>query len=187
MVEIYDNNPENKNLYYNLFRWFYNNEVNKGNEVDKIKKELTNYDWMYDSFQEDYYELLNSSLKANYSEYLKVLNQFKTFKKEDVDITETGLLVRREFITLLIRKNIFNCNQFITLLTNCGYRVVDVRKFVNSFEDVSDDPINNEKYNSYDSIAVYNDGISFNNPELNREHFFQKVYQTLTQTLTEKN
>ena len=106
MVEIYDNNPENKNLYYNLFRWFYNNEVNKGNEVDKIKKELTNYDWMYDSFQEDYYELLNSSLKANYSEYLKVLNQFKTFKKEDVDITETGLLVRREFITLLIRKNI---------------------------------------------------------------------------------
>ena len=73
------------------------------------------------------------------------------------------------------------------MLTNCGYRVVDVRKFVNSFEDVSDDPINNEKYNSYDSIAVYNDGISFNNPELNREHFFQKVYQTLTQTLTEKN
>ena len=190
MVEIYDNTPENKNLYYNLFKhfnnWFYNNEVNKSNKVNEIKKELTNYDWMYDSFQEDYYELLNSLLKVNYSEYLKVLDQFKTFKKEDVDITETGLLVRREFITLLIRKNIFNCEQFITLLTNCGYRVVDVRKFINSFKEVSDNPVNNEKYINHDLIAVYNDGISFNNPELNREQFYQKVYQTLTQTLTEK-
>jgi len=187
MVEIYDNNPENKNLYYKLFTWFYNNYKlsTEVTQINKIQKELLNFDWMYDTFQEDYYELLNSSLKVNYSEYLTVLDHFKMFKKEDVDITETGLLVRREFITLLIRKDFFNSQQFITLLTNCGYRVVDVRKFVNSFEYISDDPINKEKYKEHDSIAVYNDGISFNNPELNREHFFQKVYQTLIQTLTE--
>jgi hypothetical protein len=186
LVDINDSNPENKNLYYNLFKWFHTNSYLKSEQkqlTNEINKELLKFDWMYDNFEEDFYNLLNSSLKCNFSSYLEVLDQFKMFKKEDVEIVETGLLVRRELIELLIRKEFFNSQQFITLLTNCGYRVVDVRKFINGFKEKSDHPINNEKYSTYDLIAVYNDGISFNNPELNKEHFYQKVYQTLTEVI----
>jgi len=172
LVEVNDNNPTNKNLYYNLFKWFLNHQLEKQKQ---LQEEILEYDWMYDDFQCDYYNLLDSELKSKFKPFLVILEQFETFKKEDVEIVETGLLIRRYLIELLIRKDFFDKHNFITILRECGFRVVDVRKFINE-----NHPINNEKYKNYELIAVYNDGVSLNNPELTNEKFYQKVYETLT-------
>jgi hypothetical protein len=183
LVEVYDTNPTNKNLYYKLFKWFSTQQSEQQLEQQKqLKEELLEYDWIYDNFQTDYYNLLDSELKGNFQPFLDVLEQFETFKKEDVEIVETGLLVRRYLIELLIRKDFFDKNTFITILRECGFRVVDVREFVNEKGLNESHEINDEKYKNYDSIAIYNDGVALKNPELTNEKFYQKVYEVLLNT-----
>ncbi len=93
---------------------------------------------------------------------------------KDIIVTETGLLVSRESITLLIRKDFINFDSFLQKCKEYGYRAVDFKKFNESIN--KKDPIFNEKWNSYHCAGIYNDNEGC---KYQHELFYQTIYDLL--------